>query len=44
MVNFPRNAPQHLQSLFAPFAVVVVTGALQKKGIFYTCIGQRGIT
>ncbi len=29
MVNFPRNATQHLQSLFAAFPVVVVTGARQ---------------
>jgi predicted AAA+ superfamily ATPase len=29
MVNLPRNATQHLQSLFAAFPVVVVTGARQ---------------
>lgn len=29
MVNFPRNATQHLQSLFAAFPVVVVAGARQ---------------
>jgi lysozyme family protein len=29
MINFPRNATQHLQSLFAAFPVVVVTGARQ---------------
>ena len=32
MVNFPRNATQHLQSLFAGFPVVVVTGARQVGG------------
>jgi predicted AAA+ superfamily ATPase len=29
MINLPRNATQHLQSLFAAFPVVVVTGARQ---------------
>ena len=29
MINFPRNSTQHLQSLFAAFPVVVVTGARQ---------------
>lgn len=32
MVNFPRNATHHLQSLFAAFPVVVVTGARQVGG------------